>query len=119
MFKSAPPLYRELESTQDVDSFVQSGEPVWLLKHSATCSISFIAMAHFNQYLRNNPVEAGMLVVQKHRPASQHVAERFGVQHESPQLFLIRQGEVLWHTSHGGITADAMQHAYEQAGRVA
>jgi bacillithiol system protein YtxJ len=104
---------RELTSNQEADQLLEQSQPTWLFKHSAACSVSFMAMAHFSRYLKQNPAPSGLVIVQKHRAVSNYLAERFGIEHESPQLFLLRGGQVLWHTSHGGITMDAMQEAYQ------
>jgi bacillithiol system protein YtxJ len=39
------------------------------------------------------------------------VAETTGVHHHSPQVILLRDGEAVWDTSHGRITAEAMAAA--------
>lgn len=45
------------------------------------------------------------------RPVSLALAERVGVQHQSPQALLIKNGKVIWHDSHGRITAAALKAA--------
>jgi len=55
------------------------------------------------------------VVIQAHRDVSNHIAEAPGRVHQSPQLFLVRAGEVLWHASHYSITADAMAKARDEA----
>jgi bacillithiol system protein YtxJ len=51
------------------------------------------------------------------RPVSLALSERVGVQHQSPQALLIRDGSAVWHASHQGITAAALQNAAGAAGR--
>jgi bacillithiol system protein YtxJ len=55
-----------------------------------------------------------MVVVQTARPLSTWIATRLGHVHQSPQLFLVREGRVLWHASHWGITAAAMAAALRE-----
>jgi bacillithiol system protein YtxJ len=40
------------------------------------------------------------------RPVSSKVADTFGVDHESPQILLIRNGQCVYDESHMGITMD-------------
>jgi bacillithiol system protein YtxJ len=35
---------------------------------------------------------------------SNAIEEQFGIEHQSPQLILIKNGEVVYHNSHSGIT---------------
>jgi bacillithiol system protein YtxJ len=39
------------------------------------------------------------------------LAQRTGVRHESPQIFLLRQGQVAWQASHYGINRQALRQA--------
>ena len=56
--------------------------------------------------MASNPdVPTGWIDVVKQRESSRWVAEHLGVTHESPQAIWIRDGDVAWHASHGGITA--------------
>jgi bacillithiol system protein YtxJ len=49
------------------------------------------------------------------RPVSLGFAEKVGVQHESPQALLVKNGQVVWHDSHWGITASALREAVTKA----
>ena len=45
------------------------------------------------------------------RPLSAHIAEQFGIRHESPQLLLIQDGECRYDASHMGIRLDRREAA--------
>ncbi|GER67350.1 hypothetical protein BpJC4_18210 [Weizmannia acidilactici] len=47
------------------------------------------------------------------RPVSNHIAETFGIRHESPQIFLLENGEVRWNEDHAKITREAIQQAVQ------
>lgn len=49
------------------------------------------------------------------RPVSLGFAEKVGVQHESPQALLLKNGQVVWHDSHWGITQSALKEAVTKA----
>lgn len=70
------------------------------LKHSTTCPISQAAFHEFDAFAnQHEDVPAYYLQVQEARPLSNFIAETYGVKHESPQIFIIQNGEVKWHTS--------------------
>lgn len=50
------------------------------------------------------------------RGLSQALAARLGVTHESPQAILLRGGQVAWHDSHAGVTAEAIARELRQRG---
>jgi len=85
--------------------------PRWLLKHSNACGISSGALAQVESYARDHDDPIHVLVIQEHRPLSNEVARRTGRTHQSPQLFLLDDGEVRWHATHWSITAEAMEEA--------
>ncbi|HEU4394369.1 MAG TPA: bacillithiol system redox-active protein YtxJ [Planctomycetota bacterium] len=90
----------------------------WLFKHSRTCPISGAARTEFDAFLAAHPGEpAALVVVQDHRPVSDHAARVLGVKHETPQAFLVRDGKPVWHASHGGITQDSLEEARAAAAR--
>ena len=49
-----------------------------------------------------------LLKVIERRDLADAVAARLAVPHESPQVFVIRQGRCVWHTSHYDITAQML-----------
>ncbi|MDF7814365.1 bacillithiol system redox-active protein YtxJ [Hymenobacter sp. YC55] len=81
-------------------------KPVLIFKHSTTCSISAAAKGKMERQW----AEAGLddtklyyLDLLRFRPISTEIAQKFGVQHESPQLLLIQDGECRYSASHMGI----------------
>lgn len=109
-------MSHEIISEEALKSHLASEEPVWLIKHSITCGISDAAYGEYNAYLAANPDnKAAHILIQKQRPLSNLTAELLGRVHQSPQLFLVKNGEVLWTATHWSITAAAMQTAYQEA----
>lgn len=49
------------------------------------------------------------------RPISLALSERIGVQHQSPQALLIKDGKAVWNDSHHNITAAALKDAVNKA----
>ncbi|MCX5736115.1 MAG: DUF2847 family protein [candidate division NC10 bacterium] len=53
--------------------------------------------------------------VRTQRPLSQQIAARSGVQHESPQIIVLRRGVPIWSASHYDITTDALSGQFRTA----
>jgi bacillithiol system protein YtxJ len=108
--------YIQITSTDALAEALCAGgqEPILFFKHSSTCGISARAFAEFEEYLEL-PESAGVrnyvIVVQTARDASDELARRTGVPHESPQAILFRDGRVLWERSHMAIKRDLLAEA--------
>lgn len=50
--------------------------------------------------------EIHLIDVSRQHALNRAVQERTGVRHESPQAFVLRDGEPVWHASHGRITTE-------------
>jgi bacillithiol system protein YtxJ len=87
--------------------------PVYLMKHSTRCGISARAHVAFEQFAREigDRAECWQVLVIEDRPLSQAIAAETGVTHQSPQMLLFKDGRVVWNTSHGMITRDALERA--------
>lgn len=104
-----------LERVEDIDALLaESAErPVVIFKSSRTCGTSAWAADELHRYLHSEPVDAHYVVVtvQTHREASNAIAERLGVRHESPQIIIVRDGAVTWHGSHHRLRAETICEA--------
>lgn len=105
--------WNDLTNWKQLDEIVAESEhtPVIIFKHSTRCGISRMALKGFESGYRLPQARAKMyfLDLLNHRDISNAIAERFGVYHESPQLLLIQKGKAIYHTSHGDISAEAVQ----------
>jgi bacillithiol system protein YtxJ len=60
-------------------------------------------------FLRQQPnLTAFTVDARAQRPLSQLIAARSGVEHESPQIIVLRRGVPIWNASHHDITTDAL-----------
>ncbi len=100
-----------LHSIEQLDQFIGEPGKRLLLKHSTVCPISTAAYEEFQAYLKNHEVPAAVILVREDRPVSNEVAERYEIKHESPQVFLLEDGQVKWHTSHWKITQQSIEEA--------
>jgi monothiol bacilliredoxin len=83
-----------------------------VFKHSTLCSVSARAHREAEAFLRSHPEhEIHVVHVIEERGVSDHIATVTGVRHQSPQILVLRKGEVVWHVSHFDVTAEAVASA--------
>jgi bacillithiol system protein YtxJ len=99
---------RTLSTEQEVDELF--GKPLVIVyKHSTRCSVSSLAHREMEMFAAGHPDhEVFKIDVIEDRSVSDYVEERTGIPHQSPQLLVLRDGEVVWSTSHFGVTARAL-----------
>jgi bacillithiol system protein YtxJ len=85
--------------------------PVVIFKHSLTCPISASAYEQMMQF----DGEVALVEVQRARALSSEIEHRLSVPHESPQVIVLRKGQVVWNASHFKITAKAVTEAVREA----
>ncbi|SHG25277.1 bacillithiol system redox-active protein YtxJ [Flagellimonas flava] len=83
-----------------------------IFKHSTTCGISRMVLNMFTSaYNLGDDKDIYFLDLHAYRAVSNAVESEFGVRHQSPQLLIVKNGEVTFHTSHGAIAdADLLSH---------
>lgn len=88
-------------------------KPVLIFKHSTTCPISKGALKRLElewTAADDSGRTAYYLDLWAHRDISDAVEARYGIQHESPQVLVIRNGACSYNTSHRNITyADTVE----------
>ncbi len=77
-----------------------------IFKHSTRCSISVLAKNRLEKFAGSDKLTFHYLDLLNHRSLSNEIAERFGVEHASPQILLIRKGECIYDESHHAITVE-------------
>jgi len=89
-------------------------QPVIIFKHSTRCSISQTALSR----LERNWKEEEMTTVKPYyldllsfREISNRIAELFDVEHQSPQVIVLKDGAVVFHKSHFEIDFQSIRSA--------
>ncbi|MBC7916030.1 MAG: bacillithiol system redox-active protein YtxJ [Pyrinomonadaceae bacterium] len=97
-----------LESIEQLQAIQQTVGYSILFKHSTRCSISLMAKKKFEFDWDALPPDTSVYFLDliKNRTISNAIAETFNVHHESPQLLLIKDGECIYESSHGEISAE-------------
>lgn len=99
--------FNEIHDTKELDALMEKSneQAVVLFKHSATCPIS----AGVYQEISNADADINLIVVQRARNLSDAIAKKTGVRHESPQAFVIKNGEVIYTASHYDVRANDVE----------
>ncbi len=83
--------------------FTESAEqPVVLFKHDFACHIS----ANAYRELAAVPGEVALIDVGRQQGIAAEVASRTGIEHESPQVIVLRNGQPVYAASHWDITGE-------------
>ena len=99
----------EISSGLDIEKLKEAsqGKPVLVFKHSTTCPISSTALSRVERNWSDldGLVEFYYLDLLANRSISNALAEEFGIEHQSPQVLLIKNGKCVYDASHFGIRA--------------
>jgi bacillithiol system protein YtxJ len=84
-----------------------SEKPVLLFKHSTRCSISSMALNSFQKGWEGTPEEIDIyyLDLLNYRDVSNATAKETGVMHQSPQVIVLKNNEVVYTATHSSISA--------------
>lgn len=108
--------WNELRSPDQLDVIREESKtkPVLIFKHSSRCSVSQLTLDRLQRKwdAKADIIKPYFLDLITFREVSNRVADQFSVEHESPQVLLIRHGSAVYDRSHfdidfGGILAAA------------
>jgi bacillithiol system protein YtxJ len=97
----------DIDQLEEIIDASQS-EAVVIFKHSTRCSISSTALNRLERAWNLENAKAYYLDLIAYRSISAEIAERFEVEHQSPQVLIIKNGECVYHESHWDISFDQM-----------
>ena len=98
----------EIQSVEEC-SALMSRDLVILFKHSPSCPVSWMAHREVVRFHAGQPEAPVFLIsVRERRDVAQFVARTTGVQHESPQIIVLRGGQLIGDASHDDVTVDLL-----------
>jgi bacillithiol system protein YtxJ len=102
-------VINKVDSIEKLDALFERSRsgPVVLFKHSNSCGIS----SHILETVQDIEAELNLIVIQENRALSNEVAVRTGRSHQSPQAFVLVDGEPVYHATHYGIDPNAIERA--------
>jgi len=101
--------WNKLEDISDIDKInnLSKEHKVLLFKHSTHCSISSSALNRLERNWKDEDSEKlspYYLDLLKHRNVSNAIAELYAVEHQSPQVLVIKDGKCIYTETHYGIS---------------
>jgi bacillithiol system protein YtxJ len=94
------------ESELEVIKKLSLEKPQVIFKHSTRCSISSMAKSRLERSIEPNGIDFNYLDLIAHRNISNKIANDFDVEHASPQILVIKNGECVYDESHNAINMD-------------
>jgi bacillithiol system protein YtxJ len=106
--------WTELNSEQQIEEIKRESKSqlVLIFKHSTRCSISSTALNRLERNWKADevaPMKTYYLDLISNRNISRSVAESFDVEHESPQVLILKDGNPVYVRSHLAIAYDEIQ----------
>ena len=101
-------FWNKIESSEDLEAAIEASKvrKVVIFKHSTRCMISKTVLRNFERQIESESVDLPKfyyLDLLKHRDISNEIAQKFSVVHQSPQIVVIENGQVIHHASHDNI----------------
>jgi bacillithiol system protein YtxJ len=84
-------------------------KPVVIFKHSTRCSISSTALNRLERAWKEEESPAFLLDLISFRSISQKIAEIFEIEHQSPQVLVISNGQCIYSATHWDINMDEIK----------
>ena len=107
--------WERLTEASQLEQIVEESKerPVLIYKHSTRCGISGMALDRLERSWDESgeAIKPYYLDLLAYRDISNLVAETFKVYHQSPQVILIKDGQVVYDDSHMGISFSAITSA--------
>jgi bacillithiol system protein YtxJ len=110
--KASKMEWKQLTDIGQLEAIVEESntKPVAIFKHSTRCSVSRMALRHFeSDFDLEDKITPYFLDLLEHRDISNEIATRFEVEHQSPQLILISRGKPIYDASHNSIEAEDLK----------
>ncbi len=102
-----PEIWNPISGIENIDAILQasSEKPQLIYKHSHRCSVCILAKEELEEISDQvlDSTDLYMINVIHQRDLSNAIASTFDVRHESPQVIIIKDGEVAWKGSHWAI----------------
>lgn len=97
--------WNELTDTAHLEELKREShqQTILIFKHSTTCSISRTALSRLERNWNENEmmkVKPYFLDLLSYRRISNSISDQFSIEHESPQILLIRNGQSVYDRSH-------------------
>jgi bacillithiol system protein YtxJ len=99
-------MINECRSEEDFHRLLEDSrsKPVFLFKHSTACPTSKGARMKYETLSEEDQrAEYWLVLVRENKALARQIAEESGVEHQSPQVILFRDGRAIWNCAHYAI----------------
>lgn len=100
----------QLTTEEQLKAAIESSseKPILLFKHSTRCSISSMAFSGFQSRWSGDEADIDIYYLDliQYRNVSNKIAELTNVVHQSPQVIVLKNNEVVYTATHTSISAD-------------
>jgi bacillithiol system protein YtxJ len=112
--KSSEPLnWTMIQTEEELNQAIASSseKPSVFFKHSTRCSISSMALNRFENSFSADNSRCNLYFIDLigYRAISNEIAEKLNVQHQSPQVIVVDNNEVVYTGSHSGIDTQKIE----------
>ncbi|WP_161882651.1 monothiol bacilliredoxin BrxC family protein [Deinococcus alpinitundrae] len=101
-----------LTTPEEVDTFLAQYPQAAVFK-AGTCHKTMQGFGVLETFLAKHELPVGFIRVVDWRPASNHVAELSGLQHQSPQFIIFKNGQPTFEVNNWDITPEALGPVFE------
>ncbi|MDB4835537.1 bacillithiol system redox-active protein YtxJ [Cyclobacteriaceae bacterium] len=100
-----------ITSVEDLDKIDQlsTSNPVLIFKHSTRCPTSSMALSRVERNWNDSTPTPFFLDLIAHRDVSSAIAEKYHVEHQSPQALLIKDKTCTFNASHLNISLNEIE----------
>ncbi|MBL0341015.1 MAG: bacillithiol system redox-active protein YtxJ [Bacteroidetes bacterium] len=96
------------------ESITDSQKSTIIFKHSTRCSVSRMALRMIeSEWSNQEPIY--LVNVVENRPVSNQIAMQYNIQHESPQLLVVKNGACIYDASHSAIDIEVVKELIQSA----
>ena len=98
----------EIEQLEKIDQESENNL-VMVLKHSTTCSISSMALSRLERKWADSDsekIKPYYLDLLQYRSLSNEIEKRYGIEHQSPQVLILKNGKCIFSETHSAIRVD-------------
>ena len=105
--------WKELSSIEQLEEAINNSNdfPIAIYKHSTRCGTSYLVKNRLERNWDSNQEDPIFFYVDVigNRSVSNQIESLLSIRHESPQLIIISNGEVIHHASHMAISSNDIQ----------
>ncbi|MCX8063926.1 MAG: bacillithiol system redox-active protein YtxJ [Candidatus Hydrogenedentes bacterium] len=104
----------EINDLDELKKIIENSQnnTILIFKHSTRCPVSSHAKKELEKFLEKYPQfssKAYLIKVIECRQLSNYISEITNVEHQSPQILILKDGKVTSHLSHFKITAKSIE----------